>query len=170
MSIINHLATIDWHDDAMRPLEQFTWSFNSSHTPTTDNKITNQPTFHPFPRLPAELRARIWAIALYNQTKHLGLDYIPHAVEIHGANGKITVRTDRGYPSLFFVNREARYEAAKVDGGAWYAIDSGVEVYASLDKEEVVFFSCYKGPRDSRIPSPGGQFACFRYNYQCWYH
>jgi hypothetical protein len=170
MSIIKYLATIDWHDDAMRPLEQFNWSFSGSHTPATDNNITNQPTFHPFPRLPAELRARIWAIALCDQTKHIGLDYIPYAVEVHGAKGTITVRTERGYPSLFYVNREARYEAAKVDGGAWYTIDSGVEIYASLDKEEFVFFSCYKGPRDSRIPSPGGQFACFRYNYQCWYH
>jgi len=134
-------ATIDPYDPDEVQLEWFPRASEWSHTPATR-------TFHLFSRLPAELRARTWAIALHDQIEHLGSAYIDleNQVNVHEEKGKIIVNAFRGYPSLFYVNREARYEAAKIDGGAWYPLTAGVMIYANLDKEEVFVFSCYKGP------------------------
>jgi hypothetical protein len=33
-------------------------------------------------------------------------------------------------PAIFFVNKESRYEAARIDGGAWFLPD-GASVYSS---------------------------------------
>jgi hypothetical protein len=125
---------------------------------TRKTKTTQQTVFHPFSRLPAELRARIWAIALEDQreqgTDHLRMirGFHVNAVEVHehekmdgvGVREKqLRVVTTRGYPTLFSVSREARYEAAKVDGGAWYGLGiDAPEVYVNLDKERVYFATC----------------------------
>jgi len=131
----------DSYDECEVQLERFPRASEWSHTPATRN-------FHPFSRLPAELRARVWAIAVHDQIEDLGIAHIDleNQVNIHEEKGKIIAYTFRGYPSLFFVNREARYEAAKIDGGTWYPLTAGVEIYANLDKEEVFVFSCYQGP------------------------
>jgi hypothetical protein len=120
-------------------------------------KTTQQIVFHSFSRLPAELRARIWAIAVDDQKEQVP-DHVwiggfhVNAIEVHehdkmngiGVRGKhLSVVTTRGYPTLFSVSREARYEAAKVDGGAWYGLGiDAPEVYVNLDKERVYFATC----------------------------
>ncbi|KAF2243322.1 hypothetical protein BU26DRAFT_115936 [Trematosphaeria pertusa] len=82
-------------------------------------------TFPRFPDLPAELRARIWKHALFNDYRELhGNDRI---IEFHGYCNfdsilhlpGISVTVSRRYPTLFAVNREARYETTKLDGGGW---------------------------------------------------
>ena len=81
-------------------------------------------TFHQFQELPAELRSGIWDFALQNEKVTLDtkkgraiqlLKYDPTA-------GTIAVATSTPYPILFVVNREARYEAAKLDGCKWITI------------------------------------------------
>ena len=141
----------DSYDECEVQLERFPRASERSHTPATR-------TFHSFSRLPAELRARVWAMALHNQIKYVGSKHVgskhvgrnkidvPNEIHVHEEKGTITAQAIRGYPMLFFVNREARYEAAKIDGGTWYALKPGVEIYANLDKEKVFVFSCYQGP------------------------
>ncbi|CAN9224121.1 unnamed protein product [Alternaria alternata] len=120
---------------------------------TSKTKTTQQTVFHPFSRLPAELRAKIWAIALEDQKEQvpddwtLGVGY-GNTVTIHeheemDGEKQSSIMSTRGYPTLFAVNREARYEAAKVDGGEWYewGVDAP-EVYVNLDKERVCFATC----------------------------
>ncbi|KAI4638262.1 hypothetical protein J4E93_010261 [Alternaria ventricosa] len=130
----------DSDHDTVVLLERFSRPSQWSNTSTTQ-------TFHLFPSLPAELRARVWAISLQDQIEYIDsteADF-PDEVRIHEEGG-IIAQSIRGYPSLFFVNREARYEAAKIDGGTWYTLEAGVEIYASLSKEEVIVFTCYRGP------------------------
>lgn len=119
-----------------------------------DKRAPKVPKFNKFAHLPAELRAKVWAIALYNQIEHVEQSppslFHPHFNRIHihqhknkEGNKKISIRSTRGHPSLFFVNREARYEAAKVDGGAWYPLGVGTtEVYANFKKEHVFVGIC----------------------------
>ncbi|CAN9372829.1 unnamed protein product [Alternaria sp. RS040] len=123
---------------------------------TRKTKTTQQTVFHPFSRLPAELRAKIWAISLEDQIERVmdplridSLFGVPsNAIIIHehekmDGGKRLMVRSKRGYPTLFFVNREARYEAAKVDGGAWYEWGTDArEVYVNLDKERVYLATC----------------------------
>ncbi|KAB2099291.1 hypothetical protein AG0111_0g12547 [Alternaria gaisen] len=120
---------------------------------TRKTKITQQTVFHPFSRLPAELRAKIWAIALEDQKEQVQ-DYCSrytgygNTVTIHEheeMDGKkqLSILSTRGYPTLFAVNREARYETAKVDGGAWYTLGiDAPEVYVHPGKEDVYFAIC----------------------------
>ena len=127
---------------------------------TTKAKTARRSKPHPFSRLPAEIRAKIWAIALHDQTStvptnpsyrlYLHLSDTANVVAIHQVGSSIRVKTNRGYPTLFFVNREARYEAAKLDGGEWYPLGVGaVEVYANFNKERIYVLDSYKGPRSS---------------------
>jgi hypothetical protein len=83
-------------------------------------------TFHQFLELPAELRAGIWDFALQNEQTVLDtqkgreiqlLKYDPTA-------GTIAVATSRSYPLLYAVNREARYEATKLEGCQWVTIQA----------------------------------------------
>ncbi|KAF7678847.1 hypothetical protein GT037_002595 [Alternaria burnsii] len=110
--------------------------------------------FHLFSRLPAELRAKIWAIALEDQKEQVpdydsvvtgyGNSVIIHEHKEVDGKKQFSILSTRGYPTLFAVNREARYEAAKVDGGAWYTLgDEAPEVYVDLEKELVWFATCY---------------------------
>ncbi|KAL1796111.1 hypothetical protein ACET3X_006335 [Alternaria dauci] len=135
-----------------------------------------QTGFHPFPRLPAELRTRIWAMAVNDQIElapqpfHLwvlrlsGNSIIIHEHEEKDGNKHLSVTTTRGYPALFQVNREARYEAVKADGGAWYDLGGGaLQVYANFGKERVYVASCCSssGLRGSPLQSKahGGVFC-----------
>ena len=77
-------------------------------------------TFFRFAELPAELRREIWRYAHDNEhpppTDH------GRTVELYHYDrkaSKIRVSLSMPYPSLFAVNREARYEAAKLGGGEW---------------------------------------------------
>jgi hypothetical protein len=120
---------------------------------TGKTKTTQQTVFHPFSRLPPELRTKIWAIAIEDQ-KELVPDYwsfgtdfgntvIIHEHEEMDGEKRSSILSTRSYPTLFAVNREARYEAAKVDGCAWYTLDiDAPEVYVNLDEERVYFATC----------------------------
>ena len=57
---------------------------------------------------------------------------------------------DRSYPTLFWVNREARAEAARLDGGTWYETRiEGLRIYANLDTDDVMVTNCCLGHKDS---------------------
>jgi hypothetical protein len=80
-------------------------------------------TFHLFPNLPAELRVRIWRIALEDDYDELKGRH--RIIELHGYNPeleKVAVAVSRRYPTLFEVDREARCEAAKAGGGEWITV------------------------------------------------
>jgi len=114
----------------------------------------NKSLFHAFPRLPVELRAKIWTIALEDRIYRPDMygRIIPHInmVKVSQFRGEIHVHTRRGYPTLFLVNREARYEAARADGGKWYPLGVGaIEIYANPKKESVYICDTYTGPRSS---------------------
>ncbi|KAH8623037.1 hypothetical protein IG631_22193 [Alternaria alternata] len=115
---------------------------------------------------PPELRAKIWAIALEDQKELVPDDWsvdtdFGNTVTIHeheemDGEKHSSILSTRGYPTLFAVNRKARYEAAKVDGGAWYTLGTEApEVYVTLDKERVYFAMCCKslGLRGTRLYS-----------------
>ncbi|OWY55942.1 hypothetical protein AALT_g11269 [Alternaria alternata] len=110
-------------------------------TKTTGTTKKTAPHF--FSRLPAELRARIWAIAVNDQIEQVSGrwpsdNYTGNTVTIHehkevDGEKQLSITSTRGYPTLFAVNREARYEAAKIDGGAWYTLGTDApEVYDGL--------------------------------------
>ena len=85
---------------------------------------TARAMFHSFPALPAELRARIWTEAL--QEEYSDLMGCSRFIEIHTYNPDLeefSLTISRRYPSLFHVTREARYEAAKADGGEWITLN-----------------------------------------------
>lgn len=78
--------------------------------------------FPHFNELPAELRSRIWEYALHDEYGALGgSDRIIEFYDYDRASS-VTFALSRQYPSLFFVSRETRYEAAKLDGGEWMPV------------------------------------------------
>ncbi|KAF1833158.1 hypothetical protein BDW02DRAFT_396121 [Decorospora gaudefroyi] len=106
-------------------------------------------TFHAFPELPAELRAAIWEYALHNEKSKVHttkgraiqlLNYDPSA-------GTISVVTSTRYPLLFAVNREARYEAAKLDNCEWITIHARHHGYDQASTYET-FQVCINFSRD----------------------
>jgi hypothetical protein len=120
---------------------------------TSKAQTTQQTVFHPFSRIPAELRAKIWAIALEDEKEQVpdscsidagyGNTLTIHEHEGKDGEKKLSIMSTRGYPTLFAVNREARYEAAKIDGGAWYTLGiDAPEVYVHPGKEHVYFATC----------------------------
>ncbi|KAI4621694.1 hypothetical protein J4E80_004064 [Alternaria sp. BMP 0032] len=77
--------------------------------------------FHLFSDLPAELRVRIWHVAL--EDDYHDLNGRNRIIELHSYNptsNTIAVAVSRRYPTLFEVNCEARCEAAKAGGGDVY--------------------------------------------------
>jgi hypothetical protein len=90
--------------------------------------------FQRFDELPAELRARIWEHSLYNEYNEL--DGSDRTVELYNYDraSSVSFAISRRYPCLFSINREARYEGAKLDGGEWtpiYLRNSEHEDYAT---------------------------------------
>ncbi|KAI4706500.1 hypothetical protein J4E89_008918 [Alternaria sp. Ai002NY15] len=123
-----------------------------------------KPTFHPFSRLPAEIRVNIWAIALQDQYEERPrkdslvwiFDCIENNVTLFRSQDGFYVNTSRGYPTHFFVNREARSEAARCDGGAWLPFDDGaVKVYINFDKEDVRLHDSRAGALNDSLWSTG---------------
>jgi hypothetical protein len=88
-----------------------------AHAMTTTPSIdSSSRTFHPFSRLPMEIRLQIWGYATpYNFTRGTDADNF-RIVRIQRIGN--TYYRHEGLPTIFFVNRESRYEAARVDGGA----------------------------------------------------
>jgi len=122
------------------------------------------PTFHPFPRLPAEIRFKIWAIALQDQYEERPspedlfwtFNSLENNVTLFRNHGGFYVITSRGYPTHFFVNREARAEAARCDGGVWLPLgDGAVEVYINFDKEDVRLHDSRTGAVNDSMFSTG---------------
>jgi hypothetical protein len=84
------------------------------------------PTFYQFRELPAELRVEIWDIVLQNEKTTLDTQK-GHATQLSKYDptaGTIAIATLTRYPVLFEVTREARYDAAKLDGCKWFTIYS----------------------------------------------
>ncbi|KAI4689523.1 uncharacterized protein J4E88_002875 [Alternaria novae-zelandiae] len=79
-------------------------------------------TFHLFSNLPAELRFRIWHVAL--EDDYTDLKGRHRIIELHNykAGPQVGVAVSRRYPTLFEVSREARCEAAKAGGGEWTTV------------------------------------------------
>ncbi|KAI4638251.1 hypothetical protein J4E93_010250 [Alternaria ventricosa] len=131
---------------------------------TEAKELHLKPTFHPFPRLPAEIRVKIWAIALQDQYKdrlfRQDLYWTPGLVEnnvtLFRSQDGFYVNTSRGYPTHFFVNREARSEAARCDGGAWLPLgDGAVKVYINFGKEDVRLHDSRTGALNDSLWSTG---------------
>ncbi|KAI4631230.1 hypothetical protein J4E83_002761 [Alternaria metachromatica] len=81
--------------------------------------------FHLFSDLPAELRVRIWHVAL--EDDYHDLNGRNRIIELHSYNptsNTIAVAVSRRYPTLFEVNCEARCEAAKAGGGEWVTVNA----------------------------------------------
>lgn len=104
--------------------------------------------FHPFSRLPAELRLRIWEFALQ-------VDPAIHTknrnITISRLKGRYRVTISQRYSSLFAVNRECRYEATTTLGGAWVRLEDPVidsarkrtlYVYIRFDRDTVLLRGC----------------------------
>jgi hypothetical protein len=106
-------------------------------------------TFHPFPDLTAELRSSIWKFALQNDKAHRNAQ-AGRAIQLFNydpSGDTIAVAISIPYPLLFTVSREARYEAAKLDGCKWMTVHTryrgreGISTYPS-------FSICMKFSRD----------------------
>ncbi|KAI4912099.1 uncharacterized protein J4E92_010144 [Alternaria infectoria] len=152
----------------MGPLDRWMQRFNpipiDPELSTDAKELRLKPTFHPFPRLPAEIRVKIWAIALQDQYKErLSREdrfWTPVRVEnnvtLFMNRDGFYVVTNRGYPTHFFVNREARAEAARCDGGAWLSFGDGTaEVYINFDKEDVRLHDSRTGALNDSLWSTG---------------
>ncbi|KAH9878738.1 hypothetical protein IAQ61_002012 [Plenodomus lingam] len=101
-----------------------TMSYLPQHLSLPTIATQSTPTFHPFPHLPYELRIKIWAYAIPDS-------FLKTAISFSEGRGCIRLyRTGSGdeiiprffphariYPVLFAVNREARFEVARIDGG-----------------------------------------------------
>jgi hypothetical protein len=84
--------------------------------------------FHPFFRLPAELRLHIWACAL-------PVTFAARDIHSQPIRSMTLVEIDGDHyihdslPVIFFINSEARQEAARMDGGAWYPPNGASDTY-----------------------------------------
>ncbi|CAG5154045.1 uncharacterized protein ALTATR162_LOCUS3440 [Alternaria atra] len=98
--------------------------------------------FQFFPDLPAELRVSVWHVALEDDYDDLnGRDRI---IELHTYNPtfkRIAASVSRRYPTLFEVNREARYEAAKAGGGE--GVTAKTRFNGRKEPEHTTSFSIY---------------------------
>lgn len=81
-------------------------------------------TFHRFQELPAELRARILFYAhiddcsIFHSSKNRIIEFHYYDPSVP----EVSLTVSRRYPVLFSVNREARYEAARIEGGTWMPV------------------------------------------------
>jgi hypothetical protein len=99
---------------------------------------TSTRTFHLFPSLPPELRCQIWTYALPESFTNPPPEYT-HYISIQVANandsiGAVYRSKQRRLHPLFYVNRESRSEAARMDGGKWFAME-----FRDLPPSEAVY-------------------------------
>lgn len=93
--------------------------------------LSSFPHFH---ELPAELRAYIWEYAFHNEYENCEKDRI---IELHTYRPcipNISATVSRRYPTLFYINREARSESAKLDGGEW------IQIWVPVCEDEVLYY------------------------------
>jgi hypothetical protein len=79
--------------------------------------------FHPFPKLSAELRLRVWHFTIENEPQKEGRIIAFHSYD-PSAN-IISVAISSRYSALFHVNREARYESVKQFTGELVTVQMG---------------------------------------------
>jgi hypothetical protein len=131
-------------------------------------------SFHPFPRLPTELRLQIWACAMPSSFIHRDIGHtisasitqdkypVDFSRKPDAGDGVTPTHLDRSHhlPTIFSVNRESRSEAAFIDGGAWFPLNflklqpgnQAVFVYLNLQKERLVwFYDCYRSDEDDFV-------------------
>jgi hypothetical protein len=117
--------------------------------PETHGISTTDRAFHPFPRLPAGLCTNIWAHALSNEPT---IAPIRHFIHIHQEGSDFHIRLVRTHPILFFVSREARYEAARIDGGAWYSLGvRNANLYVNFEKDTTYLHGYCDGSKDAMV-------------------
>jgi hypothetical protein len=127
---------------------------------------THDPTFQPFPRLPTELRANIWAFSLSNEPTIPSTRLFTH---IHTISHDLRIRSPR-ISLLFHVSREARYEAVRIDGGVWYPLGVGnVQLYVNFEKDIVYLYDCCDSWLDSRVDRRFVRPSCTR-EHKAWSH
>jgi hypothetical protein len=115
--------------------------------PTVISRKLHPTTLHPFPRLPAELRIRIWedAILVDIEANHRGRDV---TIARHKGNFRVTI--SRRYPAVFHVSRESRYEVSKISYGEWLPLGgrkhsdqtNKVHVYLDVNKDSILLRGC----------------------------
>jgi hypothetical protein len=90
----------------------------------SSSSSTMASTFHQFPELPAELRVGIWDLALQDEkaTPDTQKGRAIQLLEYDPSAETTAVATSTRYPILFAVNREARYEVAKLEGCEWVTV------------------------------------------------
>ncbi|RAL08843.1 2EXR domain-containing protein [Aspergillus homomorphus CBS 101889] len=101
--------------------------------------VADQPTFHPFPRLPCELRYNIWTLAMAEPTRITitCTGYTPARRPQGGRCGTISPGRPRIYaatafmPPLMLVNRETHALASRHYRRAFRGVDGGGGVLAS---------------------------------------
>jgi hypothetical protein len=98
--------------------------------------------FHLFPQLPAELRLQIWTFALQEDTELVQ----SRNITIYKFTNTFKIRLSRRYHTLFAVNQESRFEAAKVLGGEWVVLAKStcktLQVYINFDFDFVLLRGC----------------------------
>jgi hypothetical protein len=93
-------------------------------TTTAQTKHTMATTLHRFAELPAELRVRVWALAHEKEQSAFQNRDCGRIIELRHYNQDrptVCITISKRYPKLFSVNREARYEVGKLEGGEWIA-------------------------------------------------
>jgi hypothetical protein len=122
-------------------------SFLKHLVPSVISKKLDPKTFHPFPRLPAEIRIRIWKFAIIFDPE---VNQTSRDVTISRLKDKFRVTLSRRYPALLQVSRESRYEVSKILKGEWLPLDGGstttqtnqVQVYVGVDKDSILLRGC----------------------------
>jgi hypothetical protein len=97
--------------------------------------------FQHFNELPAELRSRVWDYAL--QDEYGGIGGTGRTIKLHNFDraSSVSIILSCPYPFLFSVSREARQEAAKLDGNSSedddYATDIAFEIAFNFKRDTI---------------------------------
>jgi hypothetical protein len=123
-------------------------------TADTMAAAADPPAFHPFPRLPVELRFQIWAFAIPDSFPFLHIREDPDGYRLYGGETK----DYRTFLTLLTTNREVRSEIARITGGQWYTLDFSDP--AGDTGSPRVWITFKKGPgcvvyQSSRVPNLG---------------
>jgi hypothetical protein len=105
-----------------------------------DAKKFKNKAFHLFPKLPAELRVRIWEFAFQADAE---LHTTRRNITISKIKGRFRVTMSQRYPNLFAVSRESRYEASRIFGGERIVLQNGpkskkLQIYVDFGKDTVL--------------------------------
>ena len=94
--------------------------------------------FHPFPRLPTELRLKIWSLALASTRRTVE---VTCAKGIQPGNTRYvkSFASTTQVPTLMRVNREARYEALSIYKPYFKTKHRPTGIYVAFDRDTIVF-------------------------------